>query len=241
MIAGALLLGPMQSESAAGGCGSPGQSPATGAVTALVGDTTGVAVGVEETAIRWTRWHTRVVYGESATLAGQVVTEDGALPEATVELYAREAGSQKWEWVDSAATDPETGVFTFSCLQPTATTDYRARYEGTLLYAPSHGDREIAVARRVPDSMKRVAPGRFLFNGSVQPTYADQPVQLQRKDCSDCRWRTVASTDSTSQSRWRFTIDASRFTGSRWYRAVVPADNSYVRSYSEHVWRITRK
>ena len=32
--------------------------------------------------------------------------------------------------MQSATTDPETGVFSFTCLEPTLTTDYRAVYDG---------------------------------------------------------------------------------------------------------------
>lgn len=43
----------------------------------LVGlaSSSGSTQGLESRRIRWLRWHTRVVYGETATLDGQVVTD----------------------------------------------------------------------------------------------------------------------------------------------------------------------
>jgi hypothetical protein len=241
LLAAALLTGPMQSESAATVCEPPENPSATDPVTELAPAVSDLPPRMEETRIRWTLWHIRVVFGGVAVLEGQVVTDDGAVSEATVDLLAREAGSQKWAPVGSATTDPETGVFSFGCLRPVATTDYRAVYDGTLYYAGSQGDRTVGVARRVPDAMEQVAPDRFRFTGSVQPRYEDRPVLLQRKSCSDCRWRTVARRDTSTLSEWRFTIDVSQIAGQQWFRVVVPPDERYVRSLSDRVWRFTRR
>lgn len=241
MLAGLLLVGPMQSQASAGICASPGGSTTTQSAVALVSRASGVPVGLEDTEIRWVRWHTRVVYGDTATLKGQVVTQDGAIPDATVDLVAREAGSSKWVSVGSATSDSETGVFSFTCLKPIRTTEYRAVYHGTLLYGGSEGDRTVEVARRVPDAMTQVAPDQFRFQGSVEPRYVARSVLLQRKSCSSCSWRTLSRATTTARSEWRFTIDVSGFTGSRWYRAVVPADDLYVRSYSTRSWQLTHQ
>ena len=239
VLAGLLLVGPMQSRSSAGLCSSPGGRSSTQSLVELVSETTGVPLGLEDTEVRWVRWHTRVVYGDTATLEGQVVTQDGAVPDARVDLLAKEAGAQDWVTVDSTTSDSDTGVFSFTCLRPTRTTAYRAVFHGTLLYRGSEGDRTVEVARRVPDAMTQVAPDRFRFEGSVEPRYAERPMLLQQKSCSSCGWGTVSRTTTTARSGWRFTIDVSGFTGSRWYRAVVPADDLYVRSYSLRSWRLT--
>jgi hypothetical protein len=241
LLAGLLWVGPGQAQAAAGTCVSPGGRPDPQDVTALLTESTGVSLGLTRTEIRWVRWHTRVVYGDSAVLEGQVVTQDGALPDATVDLFARQAGASDWVQVDSATSDPDTGVFSFDCLKPSMTTDYRAVYQGTLLYAGSTGERRIDVARRVPDSMTQMASERFRFAGSVAPRYADRPVLLQRKTCLRCGWKTVAGTRTTTRSAWRFTVDVSSFTGDRWFRAVVPADSSFVRSYSARSWRLRHR
>jgi hypothetical protein len=235
MLTSVLLVGPAQPSATAGTCMAPPatQRPAAGLASTVPGTN-----GIESTSIRWVRWHKRVVYGDMATLDGQVVTEDGAIANATVDLFVREAGSEAWRHTQSATTDPETGVFSFDCLEPTVTTEYRAVYGGNLYFGGSQGSRKVGVARRVPDAMKQVAAHRFRLSGSVEPSYRQRPVLLQRKDCPTCRWRTVTRKDSTNRSRWSFTISSSTFSGKRWFRAVVPADDQYVRSFGDRVWRL---
>lgn len=242
VLMGLLLVGPVQSQAAARACAAPpGGGAATQALVGLVHETTGVSLGLDATKIRWTRWNTRVTYGDAAVLEGQVVTQDGAIPDARVDLLARKAGAEEWVTAGSATSDSDTGVFSFDCLRPLTTTDYRVVYQGSLLYAGSEGDRRVHVARRVADSMTQVAANRFRFGGSVEPGYASRPVLLERKDCPGCRWSSVARTGTSARSTWRFIIDASGFTGDRWYRAVVPGDESYVRSYSARTWRLTHR
>lgn len=215
----------------------PSRQGPLASVTALPSSASPVAA---DTRIGWTRWSSRVLYGQSAVLHGQVVTEDGAIADADVELYAREASASEWISLGSAYTDPDTGVFAFDCLQPTMTTAYRVVYEGSPTYQATQAERTVRVLRRVPDALAQVAAERFRLSGSVQPRYAERRVLLQHKDCRQCRWRTVQRKQTNSRSRWGFTIDASGHSGSRWFRAVVPADQFYTRSYGYHVWRITR-
>jgi hypothetical protein len=241
MLAGLLVVGPLESGSVAGTCSSPAGGSTTSSLTALVSEATGVPSGVYATSIRWVRWHSRVRYGDTAVLEGQVVTQDGAVPDAAVDLFAQEAGSDEWVPVGSATSDSDTGVFSFGCLRPAMTTDYRAVYQGTVLYSGSQGERKVEVARRVPDSMTQVASDRFRFQGSVQPRYTARPVLLQRKSCSTCRWTTVGRTSTNSRSGWRFLVDVSGFTGRRWFRAVVPGDQHFVTGYSDRTWRLTHR
>lgn len=191
---------------------------------------------LEETSIRWTRWSTRVVHGDAAVLEGQVVTDDGALGGVEVGLFQRRPGESSWTSRGTATADPDTGVFSFGCLEPTATTEYRAVFDGTLVHGASQAVRKVGVARRVPDAMSRIAAERFALTGSVSPRYVGRSVVLQRRSCADCRWASVQTRETTSRSRWRFTIDSSTFSGRRWFRVVVPADRRYVRSHGDHVW-----
>lgn len=241
VIVAALLVGPMHQGFAAGGlCGGPDGQPDTPAepVTRTLPP---ASLEVQDTRIHWTRWPSSVTYGDPTTLSGQVVTDDGALADATVDLLARPAGAQRWKHVDTTTTDLDTGVFTFGCLQPHRTTDYRAVYRGTVYYAGSTGDRHVPVARRVPDRMVQVASDRFRYTGSVQPRYAGRTVTLQQRRCSDCQWRTSGRTTTDGRSAWRFVVDASTFIGRRWFRAVVPADTGFIASPSQHAWGLTAR
>ncbi|MPZ63083.1 MAG: hypothetical protein GEU93_17685 [Propionibacteriales bacterium] len=236
MLAGLLLAGPA-SQAAASACApAPNQPDMLEPVNTLVSSVSPIAT---DTRIHWTRWHKRVLYGRYSELRGQVVTDDGAIPDASVDLYTRRAGSSEWVKRRSTTTDSDTGVFVFDCLRPRVTISYRVVYDGTLLYEATRGMRTTRVVRRVPDSMSQVAPERFRYRGSVEPSYAERRVLLQRKACTSCRWNTVQRTQTNDRSRWRFTINTSGYSGRRWFRAVVPGDKFYARSVSFHVWRIT--
>ncbi|MGH3361975.1 MAG: hypothetical protein ACRDOM_05905 [Nocardioides sp.] len=197
-------------------------------------------LGQQETRIHWTKFHRKIVVGTASTLEGQVVTEEGAIGGADVDLYARAATSQAWTHVASATTDSERGVFAFGCLEPVRTTLYRVVHEATPFHARSSGDKQVAVARRLPDSLERVRANRFSFRGTVLPRDAGLSVQLERRTCRTCAWRTVERTTTDRRARWGFRIDVSRLEGSRWYRATAPGDQRNARGHSDRVWRFTR-
>ncbi|HSE10145.1 MAG TPA: hypothetical protein VLB29_15910 [Nocardioidaceae bacterium] len=191
-----------------------------------------------ETRIHWTRWTTRLVYGGDAVLAGQVVTEDGALADATVDLFARPARTDAWKHVSTRSSDPETGVFTFTCLDAPRTTEFRVVFNGTVLFAGSEATKRVAVARRVESTMRNRADGRFVFAGSVAPRYVERPVVLQRKDCDKCGWERVRAARTNNRSRWSFVVSAPT-RGARHFRAIVPRDASFVTG-SSRAWRVSR-
>jgi hypothetical protein len=157
---------------AAGGvCGAPDEPP-DNPVEALAPALPPGSLELQDTRIHWTRWPTSVTYGDLATLQGQVVVDDGALADATVDLLARPPGSQRWQRIATTTTDQDTGVFTFGCLQPNKTTEYRAVYHGTIYYAGSQATRHVPVARRVPDrragALSSMLPRPRAVAGSVR-------------------------------------------------------------------------
>jgi len=231
----ASVLVPLSTPAMAQTCAPQPPPTATSPVRPVVG---GTPLATTETSIHWTRVSTRLTYGDAGLLEGQVVTEQGAVTDADVDLFERRSGAREWTLVASATSDPDTGVFSFGCLQPERTTTYRAAYAGTLTYSASEGTRQVEVARRMPDSMRQVRPSRFAYSGSVAPRY-DGRVTLQRRACPSCDWKDVATDATDDRSRWRFTIDVSRLGGKLAYRATIPADARFGRSLSEHVWRIT--
>lgn len=223
--------------------GSPGEtapacSPGPARPATAVEVETPAPTGVRETRVHWTRWSTRLVHGERATLHGQVVTDDGAVPGADVDLLARPAGADAWREVASASSDPDTGVFAFDCVPAEATTRFRVVYRGSLLHAPSRAERTVAVARWVPDRMVPKPSGLRLV-GSVSPAYAGRPVLLQRRTCQTCTWKVVDRRAADSDSEWRFRVAVPR-SGAWGYRVKVPADARFVTGYGDHVWRVTR-
>lgn len=192
----------------------------------------------QETAIHWTRAHRRLTYGDQAVLEGQVVTSDGAVGDATVDLYQRTAAADEWTYVASATTDPDSGLFGFGCLEPARTTTYRVVHEATVTLAYSQGERRVGVSRRMPDHLEQVGPNRFVFSGAVAPRYAG-PVTLERRTCAGCTWRDAASRRTGARSTWRFELDLTGLERDVVYRATIPADRRFARSVSDRVWRFT--
>lgn len=201
----------------------------------------GVVPGLVDTQIHWTRWNRYVVYGGRTVLEGQVVTDDGALPGAAVDLYARRAGSGRWHPVGTTTSSSDTAVFRFDEHEPSRTTDYRVVFEGDVMYARTEDTKGVPVRRRVPDRMRRVDATHYTFRGSVEPRYRERRVRLQRKTCRRCAWDTLATRRTTRRSRWRFRVSAPDKRGTWYYRAVVPRDRHFARSYSEHVWAVRRR
>lgn len=201
----------------------------------------GPVPGAIATDIRWTRWSRLVVYGGRTTLQGQVVTDDGAVPDAEVDLYARRAGASRWRQVGTTVSSASTGVFAFGDHAPSATSDYRVVFAGDLLYAAAEATRRVPVARRVRDTMRRIDANHYRLRGSVAPAYRGRVVLLQRKTCARCAWSTQARGHTSSTSRWRFRVAGPTNRRTWYFRAVVPADSRFVRSYGDHVWTLRRR
>lgn len=196
---------------------------------------TGVPVLAAPTEIHWTRVTRTLTYGADAVIEGQVVTEDGALGDARVDLYARPSGAASWSRVAVAASDSETGVYSFGCVLPERTTAYRVQYAGDALHAASSSTRTVHVARSVTDELSRSGSAAFRLDGAVSPRYRG-PVVLQHR-AEGGRWAVVGR-DRAERSRFGFTIDVSRRRGAHEYRAVVPAGDGFTRSTGTR-WRIT--
>lgn len=201
----------------------------------------GAVPGAMATRIHWTRWTRRLVYGASTVLQGQVVTEDGALPDAEVDLYARRAGARRWRLVDTAVSSSDTAVFAFAGHEPSAVTDYRVVFDGDVLYAGTEATRPVRVARRVRDVLRRLRGDRYALRGWVAPRYRHRRIVLQRQTCRRCAWSTVAAERTSGRSRWRFRLTGPTGRGTWHYRAVVPRDGRFVRSYGDHVWVLRRR
>lgn len=191
------------------------------------------------TTIHWTRATRSLAYGEDGLLEGQVVTEDGAVPGAAVDLYERPDGSEEWTLTASTRSDEESGVFVFECLRPERTTAYRVVHESTGLYGRSAEQRRMAVRRLLPAELRQVDDTSFVMHGRVSPRYAGA-VHLQRRSCGSCDWTTVRRTDTRRGTTWKVAFDAYPRRGDVWFRPMVPARGGYARSTGP-VWRISSR
>lgn len=190
------------------------------------------SVGVLGTAVRWTRRSTLVTYGGKSLLEGQVVTWDGAVPDAEVTLLARRVGSSVWATVATRRTSSSTGIFRFDTHAPVRITDYRAVYRDELLYSASEATARVDVRRKISSKMTRNLDGTFTMSGAVAPRYAGKTVRLQRKTCSSCSWSTIKSATTYSTSTWRFRITPPSKPSTWYFRAYTAKDSSFVASYS---------
>lgn len=200
------------------------------------GTATSVPVLAAPTQIRWTRVTRWLTYGAEAIIEGQVVSEEGARGGARVDLYARPSGAGSWTHIAAATSDDESGVFSFGCVVPERTTAYRVEYAGDGLHAPSSATRTIDVARAVLDHLDPAGAARFRLTGTVSPRYAGL-VLLQHR-AGNGRWTVVDRDRADRRARFDFDIDVTRLSGAHDYRAVVPADDGYLRSPGTR-WRIT--
>lgn len=185
---------------------------------------------VAETEVVWTRRTAWLTHGLSATLEGQVVTYDGALPDAEVRLYARPAGERGWRYLASRRTTTDTGAFRFTH-RPSRKTSYKVQYVAEWAYTSSQASATVGVKRRITSAVYASSNGTFTMSGSISPRSADKVVRLQRKTCSSCSWSTVTSTTASSTSTYRL-----RFAGPRsgtWdFRAYTSGDSYYLTSYT---------
>lgn len=191
-------------------------------------------VGLVATEVRFTRVTRSTTYGGDAVVEGQVVTSDGALPDAEVHLWQRPHGG-RWSYHGSSTTDPETGVFSFCGVLPERTTDYRVEYHGDVVHAASRTDHTVKVARRLDDTMRRTGATTFAHEGEVAPAYAG--VVLLQHRAGRGPWTTTGR-QRAEGSRWSFRVDVAGLRGRHAWRAVVPAGDGFVRS-SGGAWRIT--
>ncbi|MPY78791.1 MAG: hypothetical protein GEV04_09865 [Actinophytocola sp.] len=195
------------------------------------------SVGVAHTEVYFTRRTSWLVFGRQALLEGQVVTVDGALPDAPVQLHAKPYG-RSWRPVATTRTSTDNGVFRFTH-QTWRTTLYRVEYAGEWAYAPSETTATVDVRRKITSEMKRNADGTFTLRGALAPKSPGKTVRLQRKTCGSCAWSTVRATTASDRSTWQFRLSGPPRRGTWYFRAVTPPDPAFLRSLSD-TWALRR-
>lgn len=195
-------------------------------------------IGVAATEVRWTRRTGWLTYGMRSLLEGQVVTVDGALPNAEVRLYARPVGWQRWNHISSRRTSTDTGLFRFGGHKPIRNTDYRVDYVPEWAYAASSGFATVKVRRKITSTVTRNTDGTFTMKGAIAPKSPGKTIRLQRKKCQKCSWSTIKSTTASRWSTWRFRFSGPR-RGTWYFRAFTPRDPRFLAGFSGS-WAIRR-
>jgi len=176
--------------------------------------------------------HPRVRYGQSARLAGRLVTIDGApLRNARVDVLEAPTGAARFKPLTALRTS-RSGRFSFTAPQGASRT-VRFRYPGTDTIRAATSDVQLRVAGK---TSLRVSD-RFALNGETV-TFAGQlrgrPIPASGKLVElqahvRGRWRTFATTRAGAHGSWRY---AYRFDGTRGrqvyrFRARLPRESAY--------------
>lgn len=194
-------------------------------------------IGVADTDVRWTRATTWLNYGGRAVLEGQVVTFDGALPDAVVTLFARPSGGD-WRPLASTSTDAATGLFMFRP-KPTRKTAYRVEYAGDLAYGSSANSWTVNVKRKITSGLAGNGDGTFTMRGTIAPRSAGTTVRLQRKTCASCSWSSIAETTATGDSTFKFRFAGPGKPATWQFRAYVRGDSAFLTSVGG-TWSVRR-
>lgn len=176
-----------------------------------------------------------LTYGTDFSIRGQVTytdPEDGEeyATDGDVTLDRRYPGTEVWTPVGSDHMSMFYAVFDFDAVADRIT-EYRVSFAGDETYAPSTASIVVKVARKVTAKMTEPRDNVWYLSGRVAPTYVGQPVTLMRKKCSSCTWRAYATKYTSEFSSYKFRLPLPT-TGSYYFRARVPADVSFVKTFS---------
>lgn len=179
-----------------------------------------------------------VSYASRTLFEGQVITFDGALPKATVRLYAQPVGQKHRDLVATALTSKSRGIFRFDTNKPARKTSYTVEYVSKYVYASSKVSATVEVYRKITSQMAQNSDGTLTMRGSIAPKSPRKTVHLQRKTCASCSWSTIESRTASSDSKYAF-----RFSGpprGTWYfRVVTPSDDGF-RTSTSATWAVRR-
>ena len=162
-----------------------------------------------------------LTYGDGVTVKGHLASGGHAMPDTSVTLMRRVAGTTTWKPRATLTTGPRGWVS--AALRPTASADFKFVYAGALSYhaaaslpVPVHV--RTTVDLRLKDAS--VAKGDpIVFTGAVAPNRGGESVLLQRR--KDGAWVTVNADALSKASRYRFELAAAKSGVSQW-RVVDP-------------------
>jgi hypothetical protein len=183
-----------------------------------------------------------VAYGTTVSIRGQVVytdPEDGRTyaTEGPVTLEQRNYGEVDWQLIDSTDMSGFFPAFDFDVVATRIAT-YRVSYLGEGEFLPSTDSLLVKVSRKVTGRVTEPRDNVYVLSGQVRPSYAGQPISLMRQKCSSCAWRVYTSQLTTTTSGYRFRLPLPR-SGIHYFRARVPADGMFVKSFSP-TWHLIR-
>ena len=166
-----------------------------------------------------------IVFGQQATLSGQLTQGGAPLAGSAVSLLAQPAGAAVFSQLASATTDA-AGAYA-GTVAPASTTTYRASFPGV----GGEPTAQVAVAHRVRLKVRR-SGRRGRFTGSVGPVHAGRSVAIEQLKSG--AWAQVATVKTTSTSTF---VLARKLKACKRYRfrATTAADADHLAGASAAV------
>lgn len=108
---------------------------------------------------------------------------------------------------------------------------YRLRFAGDAEYgASTSAEMAMLKVHRDLNLDFEVVRGDVFIFGNINPGFGNKTVNLQKRNCSTCAWRTVNGKKSTAAGGWRFKIAGGPGVG---FRVMIPSiDANFIRSTS---------
>lgn len=181
------------------------------------------------TAIRNT---SMVVYGQTATISGQLKNASGApISGGYLVLQQKPYGWGSWGNLTTRRTDSQ-GRYSIG-VRPVRLTDYRVVYTGSSTLMPATSGTARVLVRSlvsISRSASSIAYGRTVtLKGTVSPNHKYKYVYLQQYTSSG--WRNISTLRLSSTSTYTFIVKpASR--GTIKYRVYFPGEADHVYNYS---------
>lgn len=184
------------------------------------------------------------IHGKTVTFQAAVQVKDPAdgawkSPSGAEYVVERRLAGQKR--FSTLATGSTYGLITVSGTKVLRNAAYRVRITGGTInlggveytYAPTQAARQLRVMRKFNTNIHRT---RLVFSGKVVPKHARKNVIIQRKNCAKgCKWKPFKRIKTNAKSRFAIKLPA-RTNKRTYFRAYVPNNKQFVKSYSDVVY-----
>lgn len=162
--------------------------------------------------------------------AGRLTAIGAPLPDQTLALERRPAGSDTWTAIATHLTGDDGWTTFYTPVAGNA--DYRITYAGDETYPAATGETMPLVAMRDFNAVMVKRQGTPFLRGDINPGWGRKVVAWQRRTCGTCAWRTVMTRKAGRDGSWEFRA-AFPPTGKKWFfRAKLASTASFMTSTS---------
>ena len=160
---------------------------------------------------------------------GTLTDADMPLEGRTVVLERKFATGTAWQQAGQGITNTNGVVKVRTAVVKNAL--YRLHFAGDEWYgASTSAEMAMMKVHRDLNLDFEVVRGDVFIFGDINPGFGNKRVNLQKRNCSTCAWRTVSGKNSTAAGGWRFKIAGGSGVG---FRAMIPSiDANFIKSTS---------